>query len=128
MIIFIFIFNLIGWGLSGVVGVPAPGPVASPLVYSREESQMSEDQVQPESRELSERLCQIVNEILTMFNQNNISPPEAGTVVLALIHRLMGVLQESPEAQRAFVASVIEVVNEHLLSLLESSGSPPCQS
>jgi hypothetical protein len=89
---------------------------------------MSEDQVQSEVTELSERLCQIVNEVLAMFNQNNITPPEAGTVVLALIHRLMGVLQDSPEAQRAFVASVIEVVNEHLLGILESGGPPPCQT
>ncbi len=89
---------------------------------------MAEDQVQPGATELSERLCLIVNEILTMFNQQNVTPPEAGTVALALIHRLMGVLQDSPEAQRAFVASVIEVVNEHLLGILESSDSPPCQT
>ena len=89
---------------------------------------MSEEQVQPVTTELSDRLCQIVNEILTMFNQKNVTPPEAGTMVLALIHRLMGVLQDSPEAQRAFVTSVIGVVNEHLLGLLESSGSPPCQT
>jgi hypothetical protein len=89
---------------------------------------MSEDQSQIEATALSERLCQIVNEILTIFNQNNVTPPEAGTVVLALIHRLMGVLQDSPEAQRAFVTSVIEVVNEHLLGILESSDSPPCQT
>jgi hypothetical protein len=89
---------------------------------------MSEDQVQSETIELSDRLCEIVNEVLALFNQKNVTPPEAGTVVLALIHRLMGVLQESPEAQRAFVASVIGVVNEHLLGLLENSGPPPCQN
>ena len=89
---------------------------------------MSDDQVQPAATELSERLCQIVNEILNVFNQKNVTPPEAGTVVLALIHRLMGVLEESPEAQRAFVTSVIEVVNEHLLGILKSSDSPPCQT
>jgi hypothetical protein len=89
---------------------------------------MSEDQVRPETIELSDRLCKIVNDILNMFNQANVTPPEAGSVVLALIHRLMGVLQDSPEAQRAFVASVIGVVNEHLLGLLENSGPPPCQN
>jgi hypothetical protein len=89
---------------------------------------MSEDQVQPAGTELSERLCQIVNEILAMFNEQKVTPPEAGTVVLALIHRLMGVLEDSPESRRAFVASVIEVVNEHLLGIIESSGSPPCQT
>ena len=88
---------------------------------------MTADQVHPEVAELSDRLCRIVNGILAGFNEENVSPSEAGTVVLALIHRLMGVLQENPEAQRAFVASVIQVVNEHLLSLLESDGPPPCQ-
>jgi hypothetical protein len=88
---------------------------------------MSTDQEQPVPTELSERLCLIVNEILTMFNQRNVTPTEAGTVVLALIHRLMGVLQESPEAQRAFVTSIIGVVNEHLLGILQSDDSPPCQ-
>jgi hypothetical protein len=89
---------------------------------------MTEDQVQPEVAELSDRLCQIVNEVLTMFNEKNVTPPEAGTVALALIHRLMGVLQDNPEAQRAFVTSVIEVVNEHLLGILESGGPPSCQT
>jgi hypothetical protein len=88
---------------------------------------MIADQVQPEVTELSDRLCQIVNSILTGFNEQNVTSSEAGTVILALIHRLMGVLQENPEAQRAFVASVIQVVNEHLLNLLESGGPPPCQ-
>ncbi len=63
---------------------------------------MTEEQVQPVSTELSDRLCEIVNEILAMFNQKNVTPSEAGTVVLALIHRLMGVLQDNPEVQRAF--------------------------
>lgn len=89
---------------------------------------MSADQEQPVSTELSERLCLIVNEILAMFNQKNVTPPEAGTIVLALIHRLMGVLNESPEAQRAFVTSIIGVVNEHLLGILERDGSPTCQT
>jgi hypothetical protein len=89
---------------------------------------MSVDQEKPVAAELSERLCKIVNEILTIFNQHNVTPPEAGTVVLALIHRLMGVLVDSPESQRAFVASVIEVVNEHLLGILKSGDSPPCQT
>lgn len=88
---------------------------------------MSQDQEQTAGAALSERLCQIVNEVLAMFNQQNVTPSEAGTVVLALIHRLMGVLADDPQSQRAFVASVIEVVNEHLLGLLESDGSPPCQ-
>src|SRR5512135_2360307 len=81
---------------------------------------MTEEQVQPVSTELSDRLCEIVNEILAMFNQKNVTPSEAGTLVLALIHRLMGMLQDDPEVQRAFVTSIIGVVNEHLLGILES--------
>jgi hypothetical protein len=88
---------------------------------------MTEEQMQPVSTELSERLCQIVNEILAMFNEKNIKPSEAGTIVLALIHRLMGVLEDNSEVQRAFVTSIIGVVNEHLLGILEKSESPTCQ-
>ena len=89
---------------------------------------MTEEQVQPVSMELSDRLCEIVNEILAMFNQKNVAPSEAGTIVLALIHRLMGVLQDNPEVQRAFVTSIIGVVNDHLLGLLQSDACPPCQT
>ncbi len=98
------------------------------LATFRKELNMPENQEQPKPNELSERLCQIVNEIFSMFNQKNVTPQEAGTLILALIHRLMEVLQETPEAQRAFVTSIIGVVNEHLLGTLETSGSPPCQN
>jgi hypothetical protein len=87
---------------------------------------MTEEKIVP--TELSERLCQIVNEILAKFNEKNVTPSEAGTIVLALIHRLMGVLQDNQEVQRAFVTSIIGVVNEHLLGILEGSDSPPCQN
>jgi hypothetical protein len=89
---------------------------------------MTEEKVQSVSMELSDKLCEIVNEILAIFNQKNIAPSEAGTIILALIHRLMGVLQDNPEIQRAFVTSIIGVVNEHLLGLLESDACPPCQT
>lgn len=89
---------------------------------------MTEEPVQLVPTELSERLCQIVNEILVTFNQKNVTPSEAGTVVLALIHRLMGLLQDNPEVRRAFVTSIIGVVNEHLLGILESADAPACQS
>ncbi|MBM4288997.1 MAG: hypothetical protein FJ135_12810 [Deltaproteobacteria bacterium] len=89
---------------------------------------MPQDQVQPEVTELSERLCQIVNEIFATFNQKNVTPPEAGTIILALIHRLMGVLADNPDSRRDFVASIIEVVNRHLLESLEGDSSPPCQT
>jgi hypothetical protein len=37
------------------------------------------------------------------------------------------VLQDNPEVQRAFVTSIIGVVNEHLLGILESGDAPACQ-
>ncbi|MGQ9920049.1 MAG: hypothetical protein ACUVRZ_01840 [Desulfobacca sp.] len=88
---------------------------------------MTQDQGPAVATELTERLRQIVNEILAMFNEQNVTPQEAGTVILALIHRLMGVLRENQEMQRAFVASIIDVVNQHLLQVLEESDSPPCR-
>jgi hypothetical protein len=88
---------------------------------------MTQDPGQAVSTEMTERLRQIVNEILAMFNEKNVTPQEAGTVILALIHRLMGVLRENQDMQRAFVASIIEVVNQHLLQVLEDSDSPPCR-
>ncbi len=88
---------------------------------------MTQDQGQTATTEMTERLRQIANDILAMFNEQNVTPQEAGTVILALIHRLMGVLQENREMQRAFVASIIDVVNQHLLQVLEESDSPPCR-
>lgn len=88
---------------------------------------MIQDQGQTVNTELTDRLCQIVNDVLAMFNDKNVSPQEAGTVILALIHRLMGLLHENQELQRAFVASIIDVVNQHLLQYLQESDSPPCR-
>ncbi len=88
---------------------------------------MTQEAGQAIATDLSERLRQVVNEILAMFNDKNISPQEAGTIILALIHRLMGVLHDNQELQRAFVASIIEVVNQHLLRYLEDSDAPPCR-
>jgi len=88
---------------------------------------MSADQEEVQITAESERLRQIVNNILAIFNEQQITPQEAGTVILALIHRLMGVLQENRELQRAFVASIIDVVNQHLLQSLEDDDPPPCR-
>ena len=88
---------------------------------------MTQDQEPAVATEMTERLRQIVNDILAMFNEKNVTPQEAGTVILALIHRLMGVLRENQDMQRAFVASIIDVVNQHLLQVLEDSDSPPCR-
>lgn len=77
--------------------------------------------------ELTDRLCRIVNEILAEFNRQGVTPTEAGTIIMALTHRLLGVLEDEPEAQRAFVGSLIGVVNEHLLGRLQRSSSPECQ-
>ncbi len=87
---------------------------------------MAADQEPNVSIELTERLCEIVNDILAGFNEKQVTPQEAGTVILALIHRLMGVLQHNQELQRAFVASIIDVVNQHLLQTLQQDDAPPC--
>ncbi len=40
--------------------------------------------------EMEARVRPLVNEILERFNQENVSPSQAGLVVLALIYRLYG--------------------------------------
>ena len=65
--------------------------------------------------ELAERILPLVNDILERFNQENITPPEGGMVILALITRLLEALEEHPEARRQFIIHLIEVVNSHLL-------------
>lgn len=88
---------------------------------------MADNETPQTIMELSERLLKIVNHILAEFNRQGVTPTEAGTIIMALTHRLLGVLEDNPEAQRAFVASLIEVVNEHLLGRLKRSSSPTCQ-
>lgn len=88
---------------------------------------MTENETSQTIMELSDRLLKIVNNILAEFNRLEVTPKEAGTIIMALTHRLMSVLDDHPEAQRAFVASLIEVVNAHLLGRLQGSSAPTCQ-
>jgi hypothetical protein len=64
--------------------------------------------------EMAEQLRPLVNAILNRFNQEGLSPAEAGMVILALVHRLMGVLASAPEARRHFVIMMINMINSFL--------------
>jgi hypothetical protein len=64
--------------------------------------------------DLAERLRPLVNDILERFNQQGVTPKEAGTVILALTHRLMTVLEENPEDRRQFILDFISLVNHYL--------------
>ncbi len=64
--------------------------------------------------ELEESVRPLVNEILDRFNQENVSPSQAGMVILALIYRLLEVMQDAPEARRFFVLTLINLVNNYL--------------
>ena len=61
----------------------------------------------------------LVNEILERFNQENISPSEAGMVILALIYRLLEVLHDAPEARRFFILALINLINNYLAEEME---------
>jgi hypothetical protein len=69
--------------------------------------------------EMAERVRPLVNDILERFNQEAISPSEAGMVVLSLTYRLLGVLAEAPEARRLFIASLINLINNYLAGELD---------
>ena len=64
--------------------------------------------------QMAEQVRPLVNEILERFNQEGLSPAEAGMVILALIHRLMGALSDAPEARRHFVLMMINLINSFL--------------
>lgn len=73
---------------------------------------------------MAERLRPLVNDILEIFNQRQVSPAEAGMVVLSLTYRLLGVLHEAPEARRHFIVTLITLINNFLREELESGGGP----
>lgn len=75
---------------------------------------MSEAQEIPTDLELEERVRPLVNDILERFNQEGISPAAAGMVILGLVHRLLGVLADAPEARRVFILTLINVINSFL--------------
>lgn len=71
------------------------------------------------AEDLAERVRPLVNDILERFNQENITPQEAGFVVLALAHRLMTVLKDKPEEQRGFILQVVNLINNYLAGGLQ---------
>jgi len=74
--------------------------------------------------EMAERLRPLVNEILEIFNERQVSPADVGMVVLSLTYRLLEVLKEAPEARRHFIATLITLINNFLAGELESAGGP----
>jgi hypothetical protein len=69
--------------------------------------------------ELEESVRPLVNEILERFNQEGVSPSQAGMVILALTYRLLEVLQDTPEARRFFILTLINLINNYLAEELE---------
>lgn len=69
---------------------------------------------QTSGTELAERVRPIVNGILEGFNAQGVTTEEAGLVILALVHRLMTVLESDHEKQRDFVLNIINLVNQYL--------------
>jgi hypothetical protein len=72
--------------------------------------------------ELGENVRPLVNEFLERFNQENVSPSQAGMVILALIYRLLEVLEETPEARRFFILALINLINNYLAEEMENPG------
>jgi hypothetical protein len=70
--------------------------------------------------ELEASVRPLVNEILDRFNRENISPSQAGMIILGLIYRLLEVMQDAPEARRFFILSIINLVNNYLAEEMET--------
>jgi hypothetical protein len=64
----------------------------------------------------------LVNEILDRFNEEGVSPSQAGLVILSLTYRLMQVLQDAPEARRFFILTLINLINNYLAEEMENPG------
>jgi hypothetical protein len=69
--------------------------------------------------EMERRIRPLVNEIMDRFNQEDITPAEAGMVILAMIYRLLGLLEEAPEARRFFILTLINLINNFLAGEVE---------
>jgi hypothetical protein len=72
--------------------------------------------------ELEASVRPLVNEILDRFNQEGVSPSQAGLVILSLVYRLMEVLHDSPEARRFFILTLINLINNYLAEEMENPG------
>jgi len=75
--------------------------------------------------ELEESVRPLVNEILDRFNEEGVSPSQAGMVTLALIYRLLEVMHDEPEARRFFILTLINLVNNYLAEEMGSGGQCP---
>jgi hypothetical protein len=75
--------------------------------------------MEPSSEELPERVRLLANSILERFNEEQITPREAGWVILALTHRLMTLLEKNPEDRQDFVLQFISLVNKYLAGELQ---------
>lgn len=73
--------------------------------------------------EMEARVRPLVNEILERFNQEGVSPSQAGLVILGLIYRLMEVMHDVPEARRFFILTLINLINNYLAEEMETSGT-----
>ena len=73
------------------------------------------------SEEFSERVRSVANGILERFNQEQITPQEAGWVLIALAHRLLTVLENNPEDRQAFIMQFISLVNQYLAGDLQAN-------
>jgi len=71
---------------------------------------------------LEENVRPLVNEFLERFNQENISPSQAGMVILALILRLLELLEDAPEARRFFILVLINLINNYLAEEMKNPG------
>ena len=71
------------------------------------------------SEQVTERVRLLANSILERFNEEQITPEEAGWVVLALTHRLLTVLETNPADRQAFVLQFIGLVNQYLAGDLQ---------
>jgi len=78
---------------------------------------------------MAEKVRPLVNDILARFNTEGISPPEAGMVVLAVTHRLLGLMEGHPEERQFFIMGLINVVNSFLAGTMDqpsgNCGSEP---
>jgi hypothetical protein len=78
--------------------------------------------------EMAGRIRPLVNEILKLFNERQISPAEAGMVVMSLTYRLLGVLKGAPEARRHFICTLINLINNFLAEDMQGNALAKCGS
>jgi hypothetical protein len=90
------------------------------------DSEINWEQQGESDKEMAERLRPLVNDILETFNQRQISPSEAGMVIISLTYRLLEVLKEVPEARRHFILTLINLINNFLADELEGGPAVNC--